>query len=111
MFRASLNEGFRAPLLSDLYQPASFSVAALPGVRDPTRQTYLNSEAGLPNDAQFLTKTYTLANPALKPEQSNGRSLGMVLDMPKVKGLSFTIDYWEITQKDLIIAQTTMAGL
>jgi len=111
MFRGSINEGFRAPLLSDLYQPTSFSVATPPGVRDAARQTYLFSEAGLANDAQFLTKTYSLANPTLRPEQSNGRSIGTVIDIPYVKGLSLSIDYWEIKQKQLIITQTTTSGL
>jgi outer membrane receptor protein involved in Fe transport len=110
LVRASLNKGFRAPDLADLYQPASFSVATPPGNRDIVRNNLFNA-AGLGNDVQILTKTYTLANRALQPEISDGRSVGLVLDVPKIKGLSFTIDYWEITQKNLIVAQTTTSGL
>jgi len=108
--RASLNKGFRAPILPDLYQPAAFSVASPPGTRDAVISALL-SEASLPASAQFLTKTYTLPSPNLQPEKSEGRSVGFAVDIPKIKGLSFTIDYWEITQKNLIVSQTTTTGL
>ncbi len=110
LFRASLNKGFRAPDLADLYQPTSFSNATPPGSRDPVRNNYFTS-AGLPADAQIITRGYSIANPYLQPEQSTGRSGGVVVDVPQIKGLSFSIDYWEITQKNLIVSQSTTTNL
>ena len=110
LVRASVNKGFRAPILSQLYQPAAFSVASPPGVRDISRNNFLTA-AGLAADLQFLTKTYTLANVGLKPELTDGRTVGIAVDIPKIKGLSFAVDYWEINQKNLIVTQTTTAGL
>jgi outer membrane receptor protein involved in Fe transport len=110
LVRASLNKGFRAPDLANLYQPASFSVASPPGTRDVVRNNFFNA-AGLGNDIQILTKTYSLPSPNLQPEISEGRSVGIAIDIPQVKGLSFTVDYWEITQNNLIVSQTTTAGL
>jgi iron complex outermembrane receptor protein len=112
MVRASLNKGFRAPDLADLYQPPSFTVGSPPGTRDTVRNNFLTqTSVGLPADAQVLAKTYSLGNPGLQPEESEGRSIGIAVDVPKVKGLSFTVDYWEITQNNLIVAKGRDATL
>jgi outer membrane receptor protein involved in Fe transport len=110
MIRASLNKGFRAPDLASLYQPAAFSVASPPGVRDTARDNIKVAALGTRDD-QFLTRTYSLPTPDLQAEQSEGRSVGVVFDVPKIKGLSLTVDYWEIRQKSLIVTQTVSAGL
>lgn len=110
MVRASLNKGFRAPDLADLRQASSFTVASPPGNRDAVRNTYFQA-AGLGTDTQVLNKTYTLNNPNLQPEESEGRSVGIAIEIPKIKGLSVSVDYWEITQNNLIISQTTTTGL
>lgn len=110
MVRASINKGFKAPDFQDLHQPSSFSGAQPPGVRDEARNNYLTS-AGRPADVQVQTKNYTVTNKDLKPETSEGRSAGVVVDVPWVRGLSFTVDYWEITQDDLVVGLTTTAGL
>ena len=104
MIRASLNEGFSAPQLDVLYQPASFSVSSPPGVRDTVRNDHFVS-AGLGSDTQVLIRTYNLANANLRPEESEGKSLGIAVDVPFIRGLSFTVDYWEIEQTNLIQAQ------
>lgn len=105
MVRASMNEGFSAPDLATLYQPASFSVGSPPGTRDTVRVNYLQSAIPGYSDTQVLTKGYSLGNPDLQPEESEGKSVGIAIDVPFVKGLSFTIDYWEIEQNNLIISQ------
>jgi iron complex outermembrane recepter protein len=104
MVRASINEGFSAPQLDLLYQPASFSVSSPPGVRDNIRNNHFQS-AGRPLDSFVLIRTYRLANESLQPEESEGRTVGIALDVPFVRGLSFTVDYWEIEQSNLIQAQ------
>ncbi len=112
MVRASLNKGFRAPDLADLYQPSSFAVGSPPGTRDVVRNNFLIQTAvGLPADAQILNKTYSIGNPGLQPEESEGRSVGIAVDVPKIKGLSFTVDYWEITQNNLIVSKTRDTNL
>lgn len=110
LVRASLNKGFRAPDLADLYQPASFTVGSPPGNRDVVRNNFLTG-VGLPADIQVLNKTYSLGNAGLGPEESTGRSVGLAFDIPKVKGLSFTVDYWEIEQKNLIVTKTRDTAL
>ena len=110
MVRGSINKGFRAPDLADLYQPGAFSVGTPPGSRDAARNNFFTL-AGLPPDIQVLTQSYTLNNPNLQPEISTGRSVGIVVDIPKIKGLSFTVDYWELTQNNLMISKGTSAGL
>ena len=105
LVRASLNKGFRAPDLADLYQPSSFTVGSPPGTRDVVRNNFLTG-VGLPADTQVLNKTYSLGNAGLGPEESTGRSVGIAFDIPKVKGLSVTVDYWEIKQKNLIVTKT-----
>jgi iron complex outermembrane receptor protein len=101
MVRGSVNQGFTAPDLPTLYQPTAFSVGSPPGSRDSVRNNFFLS-AGLPADGLVLSKSYSSGNSALQPETSSGRSVGIAVDVPKVKGLSFTVDYWEIERKNLI---------
>ena len=110
LVRGSVNEGFSAPDLATLYQPSSFTNAAPPGSRDTVRNNYLLS-AGLPADVQVLSKTYSVGNASLQPEESKGRSLGVAVDVPWVKGLSFSVDYWEIKQNNLITSVGRDAAL
>ena len=112
MVRASINKGFRAPDLASLYQPPAFSVGSPPGTRDAVRNNFLTqTSVGLPADVQVLAKTYSISNPSLQPEESEGRSVGIAVDVPKIKGLSFSVDYWEITQNNLIQAKGRDANL
>ena len=108
--RASMNQGFRAPDMANLYLPTTYAGGLAPGTRDPVRNNYVTA-AGLPPDTQIITKNYAISNPALQPENSKGLSAGIVVDVPWVKGLSFSVDYWEITQSNLIVSQGTTSGL
>ncbi len=110
MVRASYNEGFHAPDLTDMNQPASFSVGSPPGSRDPVRDNYFVG-AGLASDVQVLSKGYQTPSPDLQPEESEGISAGVVVEIPFVKGLSFSVDYWEISQDQLIISRGRDSGL
>lgn len=105
MLRGSINKGFRAPDLAAMYQPTSFTVASPPGNRDVVRNNYFIG-ANQAVDAQVLNRTYSLPNPTLGAEESEGKSAGIAVDIPGVKGLSVTLDYWEIEQKNLIISRT-----
>jgi iron complex outermembrane receptor protein len=101
--RVSINEGFLAPDLTRVYSPTTRALQSPPGTRDTVRNNYLIS-AGRPSDTQVLGATFSVANPNLQPEVSKGRSAGVVVEVPGVRGLSVSVDYWEIEQKSLIIA-------
>jgi outer membrane receptor protein involved in Fe transport len=95
MIRASYNEGFRAPNLSVMNYPTRFTVGA-------TFDPYRGPVTGLPIDGQSQRQTGIEGNPNLKPETSEGKTLGFVLDVPWVDGLRFSVDYWKIDQEGLI---------
>jgi iron complex outermembrane receptor protein len=95
MIRASYNEGFRAPNLSVMNYPTRFTVGAN---FDP----YRGPVTGLPIDGQSQRQTAIQGNPNLKPEVSEGKTLGFVLDVPWVDGLRMSVDYWKIDQEGLI---------
>lgn len=109
MVRASLNEGFHAPDLTDMNQPTSFTVATPPGALDVVRSNYFTS-AGQAADSRVLTRTYSSPNPDLMPEESEGFSAGIVVEVPGVKGLTVSVDYWEIEQTNLVLNQTRSTG-
>jgi iron complex outermembrane receptor protein len=96
MARASYNEGFRAPNLAQLFTGAL--VRTVTGSTD----TYRSSVTGLPTDGSSNRSSIRSGNELLRPETSTGRTAGVVIDVPKVKGLSFSADYWEIRQRGVI---------
>ena len=91
MLRGSYNEGFAAANLPTLYAPTQFTIDSPPGVVDP----YRNAAIG---EAAYVQRNYSSGNKNLLPIESKGVSYGAVLDVPKVKGLSVTADYWRIEQ-------------
>jgi outer membrane receptor protein involved in Fe transport len=98
MFRGSYNEGFAAANLPTLYQPAQFTVDSLPGQTDPYR-----SAAALPTaEVTYVQRNYSSGNKDLLPVESTGKSVGVVVDVPWIKGLSITADYWQIKQENEI---------
>lgn len=98
MFRGSYNEGFAAANLPTLYQPAQFTVDSLPGQTDQYR-----SAAGLTTgEVTYVQRNYSSGNTQLLPVESKGKSVGLVFEVPGVKGLSITADYWQIKQENEI---------
>jgi outer membrane receptor protein involved in Fe transport len=97
MLRASFNEGFSAPSLPLVNYGLQYSVDSQPGSPDPYR-----GAAGLPGT--YVAQGQTSAATGLKPSTSIGKSVGAVLDVPFkwFKGLSFSVDYWQINQQNLI---------
>jgi outer membrane receptor protein involved in Fe transport len=96
MLRASFNEGFSAPSLPLVHYGQQYSVGSQPGTVDPYYQTVA------PSQGQYIMQSQTTALAGLQPSTSIGRSLGAVLDVPFAKGLSFSADYWQISQNNLI---------
>jgi iron complex outermembrane receptor protein len=95
MVRGSYNKGFAAPNLPTLYAPSQYTIDSLPGRVDP----YLSQSIGT---GAYVMRGYSTGNPNLKPITSTGKSAGIVLEVPKVKGLSVTVDYWQIDQQDVV---------
>ncbi len=95
MVRASFNEGFTAPNLPTLYAPTRFIVDSAPGATD----IYRNQTVG---NATYIMKRFSSGNLAIKPTTSIGKSAGLVVEVPKVKGLAITADYWQIDQSNII---------
>lgn len=96
LVRASSSQGFRAPSLPALYR-GSFIATAL-NQTDSYRSTVTN----LVTDQSSNYINRVEGNRDLQPETSRGISAGVVIDVPKVKGLSLTVDYWEIRHKDIM---------
>jgi outer membrane receptor protein involved in Fe transport len=95
VFRGSFNEGFRAPNLAQLF---TTELIRSSGQTD----SYRSSVTGLPSDGSINRLFRRSGNQNLRPEESEGRSVGVVVDVPGVKGLSFSADYWEIRQTGAI---------
>jgi iron complex outermembrane receptor protein len=86
-FRASVGTGFRAPTLTDLWQPQTLGSSAQ--FNDPaTNQTDLQVTA------------LTGGNPGLKPEKSRQHSVGMVLNPSKNTFVS--VDLFSIFVRDIL---------
>lgn len=101
MVRASYNQGFRAPNLSQLFTGTYVRTGT--GITD----SYRSIVTGLTTDGPSNRRTISSGNRNLSPETATGKSAGIVIDIPMVKGLSVSVDYWEIEQKNVITAPTT----
>jgi outer membrane receptor protein involved in Fe transport len=99
MIRASYNRGFAAPNLPTLYAPSQYTLDGQPGRVDPYRSQTVGT-------GPYVMRNYTSGNPDLRPVTSTGKSAGIVVDVPRVSGLSFTVDYWKIEQQDLVGSRT-----
>ncbi|MDB6165548.1 MAG: hypothetical protein JWQ83_688 [Lacunisphaera sp.] len=103
MVRASYNEGFHAPNLAQLF--TGTLIRTVTGSTD----TYRSPVTGLPTDGPSNRRSVASGNPNLQPEESKGKSAGIVIEVPKIKGLSFAVDYWEIAQTNVIAASGSIA--
>jgi iron complex outermembrane receptor protein len=93
--RGSVAESFRAPnLVQTNITPLRRQISA----DDP----YRSSVTGLPSDGTAQRTSYRQGNQRLDPEQAKTWTTGFVLDVPKVKGLSFSFDYFHINQNKVI---------
>ena len=103
LVRASYNQGFHAPNLAQLF--TGTLIRTVTGSTD----TYRSAVTGLPTDGPSNRRSVASGNPNLQPEESTGKSAGVVIEIPKVKGLSIGVDYWEIRQKNVIASSGSIA--
>ncbi|MCF3651798.1 TonB-dependent receptor domain-containing protein [Synoicihabitans lomoniglobus] len=94
MIRASYNEGFRAPSVAELYQPQR--ARRNDGLIDGARTGEEDAEGTV------TKRVVTGGNPTLQPEESQSYNIGFVLDVPKVEGLSLSMDVFQIESTDRI---------
>ncbi|MBC7976521.1 MAG: TonB-dependent receptor, partial [Myxococcales bacterium] len=110
--RGTYSTAFRAPSVAELYQGQS---EGFPTVEDPcdTRPKSANGqtielgpvaamkcrEQNVPDNASFGTNQQRAVgggNPNLDAETANVVTGGVVYEPPQVKGLSLTVDYWNV---------------
>ncbi len=94
MIRASYNEGFRAPGVAELYQPQL--ARRNNGLIDDARTGEEDAEGTVSK------RVVTGGNPDLEAEESQSYNIGFVLDIPKVEGLSLSMDFFQIESSDRI---------
>ncbi len=105
LVRGSYNEGFHAPNLAQLF--TGTLIRTVTGSRD----TYREAVTGLPSDGASNRRSVASGNPDLQPEEAKGKSAGLVVEVPMVKGLSFGVDYWEIAQTNVITSPTAASSV
>ncbi|QIZ77278.1 TonB-dependent receptor [Ferrimonas lipolytica] len=72
---------------------------------DPNSNRYANCRAaGVPSDYQQdgTTLTDRGGNPDLKPEEADTLTVGLVINVPGIDSLSFTVDYYDIEIENAI---------
>jgi outer membrane receptor protein involved in Fe transport len=100
MLRGSYNEGFMAPSLAALYTSPRWTISAGAGDIDPYRNP-------VTNEGPYIARNYFGGNPGLKAAESKGKTGGVVVDVPGVKGLSVTVDWWQIRRVNLLGQRST----
>lgn len=94
-FRASAAESFRAP---NLVQTNITPLRRQIGADDP----YRFEVTALPSDGTAQRTTFRQGNQNLQPEEAKSWVAGFVLEVPKVRGLTFTFDYFQLNQNKVI---------
>ena len=96
LVRASYNESFRAPnLVQTNTQPLQRSVS---GVTDPYRFEVTN----IINDGSVSRTVFRQGNASLRPEESRIATVGFAAEVPGIKDLTVTLDWWRIDQNGVI---------
>ena len=103
MVRGSYNQGFHAPNLAQLF--TGTLIRTVTGSTD----TYRSPVTLLPTDGPSNRRSVASGNPDLQPEKSTGKSAGVVVEVPVLKGLSLGVDYWEVAQTDVIGSSGSIA--
>jgi iron complex outermembrane receptor protein len=111
LFRASYNQGFRAPTLYDIYSPNSITFTA-DAWDDPVLCPNGNPVPGADpaRDCGQQFQSQGGGNKQLQPETSDSWSLGMVFDI--AQNASVSVDYWNTKINDVVgfIPETSIFG-
>ncbi|MBL9199138.1 MAG: TonB-dependent receptor [Opitutaceae bacterium] len=104
-FRASWGRGFRAPALAELYLPQTTNIVF--NIVDPARAGRPGSNANDTGTGQRLIRSG--GNPLLAPEKSESTNFGVLLTPSALKGLSLSVDFYNVEVKNRIGAAATPA--
>ena len=103
--RGSWGKGYRAPSLAELYQPQS--TGNFFNIPDPLRAGRPGSNV---NDSATGLRIITSGgHPNLSPEKSESRNYGILLQPKFLKGLSLSVDYYDVEVRDRIGPPATAA--
>ncbi|MBS0432331.1 MAG: TonB-dependent receptor, partial [Proteobacteria bacterium] len=118
LVRASYIQGFRAPSVLDLFQGAvstgELTADPCASTSHPTAATLAHCAAlGVPVDVrEFGGADVTFGgNPALRPETSRTRTLGVVYDPSWLPGLGASLDWYRIEIRNAIGERSAQAIL
>jgi iron complex outermembrane recepter protein len=95
VLRGAFGQSFRAPDLTQLFTAQSISFSSQP-FGDPLR----------PKDPVAQIRQITGGNPSLQPEETNSYYLGTLIEIPRIKGLEFSLDFWRFMRTDEISTNT-----
>jgi iron complex outermembrane receptor protein len=98
-FRSTYSKSFTAPSLYDLYGPSNSGFTASPGGLNAY------NSAGQPTGAKFANLQGFEAsgsNSALQPATAKSWTVGVIISPKALKGLEFTVDYYNIKQENVI---------
>lgn len=93
--RGSVADSFRAP---NLVQTNTAALSRRIDADDPYRLEVTKAA----DDNTVRRLTYRRGNDALAPEEARSKSGGVVVDVPKLRGLSVTFDYFRVNQGNVI---------
>lgn len=93
--RGSFNESFRAP---NLVQTSVTSLQRSVAATD----AYRSEVTSLATDGNVNRLVFRQGNQDLKPETAKSWVVGFAVEVPKLRGLSLTFDYWRLNQDNVI---------
>jgi iron complex outermembrane receptor protein len=96
LLRAAYGTGFRAPTLSDVFQPPVYGFTSNP-FNDPIRCPVTRAPF---TDCDVFYRSQGGGNPLLQPEKSQQVNAGIVVE--PVTGLSASVDYYWVEVRNLI---------
>ncbi|MBI5692558.1 MAG: TonB-dependent receptor [Verrucomicrobia bacterium] len=103
--RASTAGSFRAPNL------VQNNPTPLQRSGDTYNDIYRSEVTGLNRDSSAVPVIFRQGNSSLKPENSKSFTGGVAISAPFYRGLTVTVDYWRIDQRDVISAATIASQL
>lgn len=103
--RASWGRGFRAPALAELYLPQSVAISF--NLPDPLRFGKPGANANDSGTGQRQIRAG--GNPLLAPEESESTNVGLLFEPRQIKGLSLSVDFYDIEVTDRIGTAATPA--
>lgn len=95
VIRATYSKGFIAPYITNLFGPTAGNS---PTLSLPEGNGQAGSGGSLGTNTTIQINSNQLSNPNLPPSDSKSYTAGFVYSPKAVKGLSFTADYYHITQ-------------